>query len=208
MCNASWDTVSHTDIPLSLFLKQLHIRIHISPIKNTENMTRNQYRRWSPHAYIQTWRYLPHRCHLLWCISVIRQNFVWHTDAASIGSWTDTAEEICSYDQCLHSIISAFGHFFARNHMMCCLSFDLSYWGSIDGWWSFTSGESICAFATDVSFTAVYIWHQGRRPTANTWLGGTGHVWWPIVRHSCRPSELIKKKVAWMALKGIVHPKM
>ncbi|KAL1247286.1 hypothetical protein QQF64_022662 [Cirrhinus molitorella] len=63
--------------------------------------------------------------------------------------------------------------------------------------------EGICAFATDVSFTAASVRHQGRRPTANTWLGGTGLVWWRIARHSCRASELIRKKVAWTALKGI-----
>lgn len=42
---ASWDTVSHADVALSLYLKQLHIRIHTYAIKNTENMTGNRYRR-------------------------------------------------------------------------------------------------------------------------------------------------------------------
>lgn len=35
-----------------------------------------------------------------------------------------------------------------------------------------------------------------------------GHVWWRIARHSCRPSELIRKKVAWMAIKGIHKSQM
>ncbi len=106
--------------------KQLHIRIHIPPSKNTENMTRNRLPQIISSRIHTDVTLSPASCHLLWCISVIRQNCVWHTDAASIGSRTDTAEEICSYDQCLHSIIRAFGHFFARNHMMCCMSFDFT----------------------------------------------------------------------------------